>query len=196
MPETTQNLEVIWDELAKTFNNWAGVKPNISWVKFGVSERAGAKRLRVLENGKSAKTLYELTKNLTQRDLRYLHKRAEVNFEQAQAAGRVGTILNGTLLVGAVVLLNQIFPGAIAEVLKLTFLSPWGAYKIYMLITSFLAVLMSVTVLSYSYGGAAKARDLKHLLELSLARREFYEGRRGDEGEDKNILRESLLSEL
>jgi len=60
-------------------------------------------------------------------------------------------------------------------------------------------LIMIIVILSYSYGGTAQARDLKHLLELSLARREYYDGKRhhGDtDTEPGDILRESYITDI
>jgi len=117
MGDDLKQLEAIWDKLAKVFNNWAGIRPRKNWLITGLSERAGYKRLRVLEDGKEAAKFFDITKDLNRRELRYLLKRAELNFEQAYSAGRIATVINSTAIIGIVVLFNQIFPGAIAKYL-------------------------------------------------------------------------------
>jgi len=60
-----------------------------------------------------------------------------------------------------------------------------------------IGIFIIIFVLSYSFGGTAQARDLKHLLELSLARREYYDGKRHDENNDnKNFLKDSYLTDI
>jgi len=113
MGDNLKELEATWDKLAKIFNNWAGIRPRKNWVTTGLTERAGHNRLRVLEDGKEAEKFYVLTKDLNDRDLRYLLKRAELNFEQAYSAARLSTVLNGTILIGFLVLFNQMVSGVI-----------------------------------------------------------------------------------
>ena len=204
MGDDLKQLEATWDELAKIFNNWEGIRPRISWLTTGLSERAGYKRLRVLEDGKQAAKFYDITKDLKTRQLRYLLKRAELNFEQAYNAGRISMVINGSAVIGFVVILNQIFPGAIQSFFKFLFLSlnnPTSTLDVIGSVISLSSFLMGIitliVVLSYSYGGTAQARDLKHLLELSLARREYYEGKRHHEDSgSENILKESFLTDI
>ena len=200
MGDDIKQLEATWDTLAKIFNNWAGIRPRKHWFTKGISERAGYNRLRMLEDGKQAAKFYDATKDLKTRELRYLLKRAELNFEQAYSAGRITTVLNATVMIGIVVLLNQIFPGELGkffiEVIS-SVNSSNAIYAIASLLCFLIGIVSLITVLSYSYGGTAQARDLKHLLELSLARREYYDGKRHNEDTDKeNILRDSHILDI
>jgi len=194
----TENIEAIWDQLAKEFRNWNGVKPRASWIKTGLSERAGYNRLRILEGGRQAKLYFSLTKDLAGRELNYLHRRAEVNLEQAVVAARLATILNLTVFIGALVIFNQLFPGLIAKYALGMMQGGDAAAVIISIFTIALFFATVIGVLSYSHGGTAQARDLKHLLELSLARRAL----RGSDGkEDENAgldtdLRENFISDF
>lgn len=199
MKDDIKELEATWDRLAKVFNNWAGIRPRKSWFKTGLTERAGFRRVRILEDGKEAAKFFDLTKDCTERELRYLLKRAEINFEQAHAASRVNTVLNGTVLIGFIVLFNQIFPGLIAETIKRLFQVSFGFDLAVSLAIMLSGLLMIIIILSYSHGGTAQARDLKHLLELSLARREFHGGKRHNKDgmtEPPDVLRESFITDI
>ncbi|WP_026942449.1 hypothetical protein [Hellea balneolensis] len=198
MAEQDYNIEDIWDQLAKEFRNWNGVKPRRQWFKTGLSERSGYNRLRILEGGKQAKRYFSLTKNLSRKDLSYLYRRAEVNYEQAVAAARVATILNLTILVGALMLFNQIFPGLIAKYATAFFQTGNGYDLLFGLFIALLFFGVITGVLSYSHGGTTQARDLKHLLDLSLARRDLGERKltaedSADVGAD---LRENYISDI
>jgi len=164
-----KKLEETWDALAHQFRNWRGVRPRKSWFVSGLTERAAPTRLRLLEGGPDGKRFFELTKSLDTRDLCYLLVRAEINYEQAQAAARISIILNVTVIIGFIVLINQVFPGRIGSLFVELTLSEI-LFWLNMLII-ILSVMIAVS--SYVYGGAAMARDLKNLLELALARRDF-----------------------
>ncbi len=198
MADDLKDIEAIWDKLSKIFNNWAGIRPRKSWFTTGYSERAGYKRLRILENGREAVKFYDITKDLNMRELRYLLKRAELNFEQAYSAGRINNVISGTAVIGMVVLFNQIFPGTIAKHLFEPLMSNLHRPAAIFVILCYLsALLFFIGNLSYSFGGTAQARDLKHLLELSLARRDFHDGKRNSEDTDKeNILKDSYLTNI
>jgi len=192
-----ENIEKVWDNLAKEFRNWNGVKPRKSWAQTGLSERAGYNRLRILEGGKQAKIYFSLTKDMSRKELNYLHARASANLEQAQGAGRIATILNLTIFIGAIVIFNQIFPGLIAKTALGLFRSDDGIGVMLAIITTSLFFLTVIGVLSYSHGGTSQARDLKHLLELSLARRDLK--KQESQSEAANIstdLRENFISDI
>lgn len=199
MDTKPDSVEAIWDKLAKEFRNWNGVKPRWSWVRTGLSERAGYKRLRILEGGEQAKVYFSLTKTLSGRELSYLHKRSLANFEQAQAAARSATIMNLTIFIGALVIFNQIFPGMIAKV-ALTLMQSNDSLGVWLaVITTAMFLIMVIGVLSYSYGGTAQARDLKHLLELSLARRALKDDNVSASSDDGGIgsdLRENFITDI
>jgi len=200
MNDEIKKLEASWDELAKIFNNWAGIRPRKSWFTAGVSERTGYKRVRVLESGKQAAKFYDITKDLTERELRYILKRAELNLEQAYSAGRITTVLNATVIIGVIVLFNQIFPGEIGKFFK-EMIASFDSSDAFLGVTLLLGLLMGlaimIIILSYSYGGTAQARDLKHLIELSLARREYYDGKRHNmDNDSEGILKESYLTDI
>ena len=197
MGDDIKQLEATWDTLAKIFNNWAGIRPRKHWFSKGISERTGYKRLRLLEEGPEAVKFYEITKNLKERELRYLLKRAELNFEQAHHASRLNTVLNVTIMMGALVLFNQLFPGIISNYFKELFSSGKPVLIVVMFLSMLPALIIIPLAISYGHGGTAQARDLKHLLELSLARREYYHGKRHNEDTDKeNILRDSHILDI
>ena len=73
MADDLKDIEAIWDKLSKIFNNWAGIRPRKSWFTTGYSERAGYKRLRILENGREAVKFYDITKDLNMREFCLLY---------------------------------------------------------------------------------------------------------------------------
>jgi len=153
-----------------------------------------------LESGKQAAKFYDITKDLTERELRYILKCAELNLEQAYSAGRITTVLNATVIIGVIVLFNQIFPGVIGKFFK-EMIASFDSSDAFLGVTLLLGLLMGLAIMiiisSYSYGGTAQARDLKHLIELSLARREYYDGKRHNmDNDSEGILKESYLTDI
>ena len=193
-----QDVEKIWNKLAKVFRNWNGMKPRWAWFKTGLSERASCNRVRILEGGEQAKTYFSLTKSLSAQQLNYLQVRAQVNLEQAQAAARWATILNLTIFMGVLLIFNQLFPGLIAQ--KVSELLQSGDIGLIALVvaTVIWILLTIIIVLSYSQGGTSQARDLKHLLELSLARRALRASQSNSEdaADIRSDLRENFITDI
>jgi len=103
-------------------------------------------------------------------------------------------------MIGIIVLFNQIFPGELAKLfvdIVASFNTSNAIFGIMSLLCFLIGVITMIVVLSYSYGGTAQARDLKHLIELSLARREYHDGKRHYGDTDKeDILRDSYLTDI
>jgi len=170
--KTTNDIEVIWQKLLKAFSNWKAVKPKKSWLKTGLSERLGYRRMENLERSLSAKTFSELTQNLSDDELKYLHNLSRINLEQVTPAARISLIINVTSIIAFFVLVNQMLPGYIAEIMQdLTRQGPNTplAYGILAGFITFIPIGIFITM--YCFGGVAGARDLKNLIELKLARR-------------------------
>lgn len=190
--ETTKSSpEQIWDQLTPIFSNWRGVRPRKHWLNTGLSERVGAKRVRLLEGGESGRKYFDLTKNCSVEDLEYLYVRARVNFEQVTSAARLAIISNVTSVIGAFVLVNQIFPGKIAEQLETLASSEPTQIAITIAISMSLVFCISLIIILFVVGGVGQARDLKHLLELGLARRKVE-----TEGNDKDGIRSAIEQPL
>ena len=183
-----------WAPLAAIFTNWSGVRPRGSWFRNGMSERVGSQRMARLLRSREAVRFDAAVAGLGRGDLKRLHDMARINLEQAQAASRVTIFLNVTVVLGALVLLNQLAPGMISELWR------EGDDALRTTIVTGFVILATVwiTVSAYSWGGVAAARDLKHLLEVRLAGTlpglaDADEGEAGDAASD---LRAAQLSDL
>lgn len=95
-------------------------------------------------------------------DIAPLLVRSEVNLEQALSAFRLTLVVNISIPLGLVVLINQLAPGAIANLFVET-----PAVAVLGPLAVMLALL--ITAMWYAYAGALAARDLNHLLRLRLA---------------------------
>ncbi len=129
---------------------------------WGVSSRSGPLRVARLEACRPAKRLRAILSDLGPADIERLLVRSEVNLEQAISAFRLTLVANISIPVGLVVLINQLAPGAIGNLIAQT-----PALAILLPLSLTLALL--ITVMWYAYAGALAARDLNHLLRLRLA---------------------------
>lgn len=184
------SIETVWDKLARVFSNKSALRLRKAWFQTGVAERTAAKRLRLLEGGREGKTYFKITQELSLRDLRYLYARAVVNVELAQNAARVNIVLNVSTVIGFVVLLNQMFPGLFQDYYRYAVAETNPIDQALSLLLPLLIAVVSLSVLIYSQAGVAAARDLKHLLQLSLARRDY------DVAEDENNVLSSSVDDL
>lgn len=199
MNETPEpSIETVWDKLTRVFSNKSALRLRRAWFQSGVAERTAAKRLRLLEGGREGKAYFKITQDLSPRDLRYLYARAVVNVELAQNAARVNIVLNVTAIIGFVVLTNQMFPGLFQDYFRDALAETNPIDKALSLLIPLLIAVVSLSILIYSQAGVAAARDLKHLIQLSLARRDY------DVAEDENNvpsnsvddLRENFISDI
>ncbi len=169
MRDKNQSIEQIWDELASVFSNWRGVRPRRHWFTTGFSERLGPARMRRLEGGEDGRRFFQMIENCSVNELEYLHRRAVINFEQVSAAARLAIIMNITSVIAMFVLINQLFPGSIGGMIASAFTGNDAAFAGGLIAFIF----VSLFILTYCLGGINMARDLKHLLELALARRKI-----------------------
>lgn len=168
--------ETLWPEIAKAFSNRAFMRVSPSWLS-GLADRAGASRLERLQATRPAKTLKRLIAGLDRQQLQRLLVHSEINQEQAASALRLTLIANISIPVGFLVLFNQFIPGSIQG-----FIATLPALTVVGLLVTVLSLL--VGVLWFSYAGVAAARDLNHLLRLSLAEAAQPAGGEDDEPVD------------
>lgn len=196
-PTEEKTVEHTWDSLADQFHNFRGVSPRWSWLKNGLSERADRRRVKLLEAGREGRGFQSIVKKCTLHEIQYLLRRSEVNLEQAQAAARVIVVTNVTIFIGFFVLVNQFFPGFLKDILESAERNELFSY-----IGLFIGLICLTTlIVSYAHGGVAQARDLKHLLQLEIAKRNFNMGQIASNGsyEDTTIesdLRNNFLSDI
>lgn len=151
----------LWPEIAKAFSNRAFMRASPSWLS-GLADRAGASRLERMQATRPAKTLKRLIAGLDRTQLQRLLVQSEINQEQAASALRLTLVANISFPVGFLVLFNQFQPGSIQ-----TFIESMPALAIILPLAT--ALFLLVGVLWFAYAGVDAARDLNHLLRLSLA---------------------------
>lgn len=130
-----------------------------SWLS-GLGSRAGASRLDRLQATSPAKKLKTLIDGLDRTQLQRLLVYSEVNHDQALSALRLTLVANISIPVGMLVLFNQFLPGSIQ-----TFVATQPT----ILLPVMIALAIVVSILWFAYAGVDAARDLNHLLRLSLA---------------------------
>ena len=195
-PATVFDAGGVWACLRQCFTIWDAVRPKRSWSA-GFSSRMGSDRLSKLVDGGPARKAARILDGLDARELRRIRAAAEVNLEQAQGAARVAVLSNITVFLGGIVLLNQLFPGVLAELWNSDDDEWRGAWRAGIVTGAILFPVMFMWVASYAYAVVASARDLKHVVELHLAGVE--DGRLstpGPEGSPLDDLRSAQLSDI
>ena len=195
-PTTVFDTRGEWARLRQCFTVWDAVRPKRSWSA-GFSSRMGSDRLAKLVDGPPAQKAARILDGLGRREVRRIRAAADINLEQAQGAARVAVLSNITVFLGGIVLLNQLFPGLLADLWD-TDNDEWrGAWRAGIVTGAVLFPVMFVWVASYAYAVVASARDLKHVVELHLAGME--DGRLATpapEGSPLDDLRSAQLSDI
>ena len=185
-----------WARLRQCFTIWDAVRPKRSWSA-GFSSRMASDRLSKLVDGSPARKAARILDGLDARELRRIRAAADVNLEQAQGAARVAVLSNITVFLGGIVLLNQLFPGLLADLWNSDDGEWRAAWRAGIVTGAMLFPVMFIWVASYAYAVVASARDLKHVVELHLAGME--DGRPstpGPEGSPLDDLRSAQLSDI
>lgn len=165
-----------WSKATRLFSNASGMRPRLSWLT-GLSIDTRANRLQRLLKQNRAAALGDILAELNERDIRRFHHYADVNLERAAAAMRLNLVVNISAPIGALVIVNQLFPQLIPY-----FVDEYGMDAI---IAGALGAL-SLLLLSiwYCYAGVSQARDLKHLSDLYRADRDSRRRRRDEFNDD------------
>jgi hypothetical protein len=153
--------DAVWLEASHLFGNRHGMRPKKSW-SYGYSSRVARDRLQLLCESPAAARLYELVAPLDRAAFSKLMARSLVNLEQARAGFRISLIGNITVPIGALVVLNELAPGWLAETLR-----AGTPNELLMIATTWsVAAVLILGGLWWAYGGLSAARDLHHLLYL------------------------------
>jgi len=152
-----------WERVERIFTNASAFSLK-SVLRTGVSERLNQHRVSRLVEGKRAKALDAIVRDMSKRDLRRLKVMGRVNLDQAAAAFRVTVFSNVTLFVAAFAISNQIMPGWIADI----WMAADAVDRIIHVSAILFAVMVGAGLSIYGYGGVSAARDLNHLLDLHL----------------------------
>jgi|GEM_PF-3383947 len=154
-----------WDRLSKIFTNLSSVRVRSNWFTTGMSSRIGPQRVQALLKDKRTHALDAIIKRNSADDIARLISIARVNHEQAQAAFRITILLNVTIIIGGLLLSNQIVPGWIVNIVNGEDRGMRAGLLTFLISIPFVAG----SIATYSWGGVASARDLLHLLELRLS---------------------------
>ncbi|WP_428409725.1 hypothetical protein [Hyphococcus sp.] len=155
-------IDPAWEQATKLFATPKAMRPRLSWLS-GVSVDTGADRIQRLLRQSRKRVLYDLLNGLEGAALRCFLQRTEINLERAAAALRLNLVVNISVPVGALVLLNQLFPAVVAN-----FVDDYGMGAfINFVICLLILVLLSIW---YSYCAVTQARDLAHLTRLYVSR--------------------------
>lgn len=161
-------MEVVWKEAARLYANRSGMRVRRSWLS-GVGERVGFDRLGTVTRRPVAKRVNERLGGLSDADMRVFHAYATVNLEQASGALRLSLIVNVSLPVGLILLLNALLPDGLAGLHVVRTASDAG--WLYWTISLSLLLAVVAALVWYCYAGVHQARDLYHLSSIELARR-------------------------
>ena len=157
-----------WSQLESMFTNQRGMVPSSSWL-YGLGDRVNWQRLQRLENSETAKKAKAIFSSLTDGQLAYIKDRAHVNMAEAEGALRLFLIANISVPVGALFLINQIFPNALATLTAGFDTQMWITQGIAISI----AILMLISTTWFTYAGVRQSRDLYFLCVLTLSRRQL-----------------------
>ncbi|MFN7164407.1 MAG: hypothetical protein ACK4P2_06260 [Hyphomonas sp.] len=159
--EVSETDEALWHKIAPIFSNRAFMRSNASWFS-GLASRSGADRMTKLTRSRPAQRLKPLIAGLDRRRLGCLLVRSEINHDQAMSALRLTLVVNISVPVGALVLMNQFLPGSVETFLRdlppLAVIAPLA-----------MMLLLLIGVIWFAYAGVFAARDLNHLLRISHA---------------------------
>lgn len=151
-------LEDAWTSATRLFATSKAMRPRLSWVT-GVSVDTASDRIQRLLGEPRAQALRKILAALDAGALRRFLERAEINLDRAAAAMRLNLIVNISAPVGALVIVNQLFPQAVA-----TFVAEYGMESI--VVGSACVLFLLLLSIWYSYCCVTQARDLAHLTRL------------------------------
>ena len=156
-------LDQTWGRATKLFANSKALRPRMSWMT-GVSIDTGADRIQRLLREPRTATFHNILDVLDAAALRSFLQRTEINLERAAAALRLNLVVNISGPVGALVIVNQLFPQVISG-----FVADYGMDAV--IVGSISIVLLVLLSIWYSYCAVTQARDLAHLTSLYVAGR-------------------------
>ena len=164
-PKPTQDLDEAWAEASALYANRKGMRLSRAGF-FGLPSRLLPDRVAKLKDAPGAKRVRHLLGLLSDADLRVFHAQAAIGLEQATAAARTCLLVNVSVPIGFLVLLNSLLPGSLEE----TYFSDAALAVGFLSGAAALAASISLVVW-YAFAGVQQARDLCHLATLEMARR-------------------------
>ncbi|MGB6231358.1 MAG: hypothetical protein WBF53_14670 [Litorimonas sp.] len=145
-----------------------------SW-NLGISSRMSRERLHVLRTRPGVGALDKMLERRDVSRVKALRTFAAVNLEQASAAFRITAVVNVTLPVVLLTVLNLVLPGSPAELFRFFTATTQGAAIIFTtLLVGYLIFLAGI--MGYSVVQLSNARDIRHLIDLHAAERGIYFG--------------------
>ncbi|GJL92016.1 hypothetical protein [Hyphococcus sp.] len=151
-------VDAAWERATKLFANSRAMRPRLSWLS-AVSIDTTANRIQQLLTQRRTIAFHNILAVLDDAAFGSFLQRAEINLERAAAAMRLNLVINISAPVGALVIVNQLFPNFVPNLVE-----QYGIDAVIVASTSVLFLLL--LSMWYCYSGVAQARDLAHLTRL------------------------------
>lgn len=170
-PDTTKTqsaVDTLFEATQKNYSILESLKVGLLSNLFtGFHGRTGPKRIAKMRKAKPAKALTSELAALSAIEANHFLALATANKEQAEAAFRYTAIVNFTAPITFIVLLNQILPGGVIEVVSAYLdLDTFGLTAVILLF-----ILAVIYPIAHAYLGTSNARDIYHLSMIEVARR-------------------------
>lgn len=162
-----------WDTV-QAFFPVRKTSPRFLW-NYGLSSRMHRYRLRKLLSGKGAGQLANLLRERSDRRIKALRTFAAVNHEQATAAFRITVVINVTIPVLFLTVLNILTPGSVPEFIASLYADDPDVLSFLIVFTS-VVLCLGLFVIGFSVASLGYARDIRHLIDLFAAERGIYFG--------------------
>lgn len=183
MDETVETIEAKETTAREDWNTIQSMFPankaitRLSYAS-GMSSRLSYKRMQRMMDGKSATALAEFLKSRSLERVKALRTFASVNHEQAIAAFRLTVVINVSIPVIFLTVMNILTPDLLAEVRDIsTELSSAPLQTRLFLPALFtFAVIATGCILIYGTLCLGQAREIRHLIDLHAAERGVYFG--------------------
>lgn len=155
-------VDSAWERATELFANSKAMRPRLSWLT-GVSMDITADRIQRLLRQPRTAALYKALDVLDVVGLQRFLQCAEINLERAAAAMRLNLVVNISVPVGALVIVNQLFPQVVSN-----FVADYGTDAV---IAGSISILFLLLLsIWYSYCCVTQARDLAHLTRPHASR--------------------------
>jgi hypothetical protein len=132
-----------------------------------------ANRIERLLGHQRAAALHDVLNKLDAGALRRFLQRTEINLERAAAALRLNLVVNISVPIGALVIVNQLFPTSVSN-----FVAEYGMDAV--IATAAGVLFLLLFSIWYSYCCVTQARDLAHLTRLYAVRQVDAPGAHND----------------
>lgn len=183
MDETVETIEARETTAREDWNTIQSMFPakkaitRLSYAN-GMSSRLSRKRMKRMMSGVSATNLEKFLQSRDLERVKALRTFASVNHEQALAAFRLSTVINVSLPVILLTMINILTPSLLDEIRSISnlFTDAPLQTRIILPIMLILAFIATFGVLIYGLLSLGQAREIRHLIDLHAAERGVYFG--------------------